>query len=86
MEETQSILDKRSRLGQARRLEDKVRLLHPREREAPAFQTKANLRRRRLEGIHPEMRWERGIEASAEGGKIRDNLPVPEEARLRRLG
>jgi hypothetical protein len=45
MKETQSILDKRPRLSQARRPQHKVRLLHPREREPPAFETKANLRR-----------------------------------------
>jgi len=57
VEETQSILDKRPRLRQARRPQDEVRLIHLRESEPPAFKTKANLPRRRLEGIHPEMRW-----------------------------
>ena len=57
MEETQSILDKRPRLRQARRPQDKVRLIHQRDREPPAFETKANLRRRRLKGIHSEIRW-----------------------------
>ena len=86
MEETEGILDKRSRVRQACRLEDKVGMFHRCEREPPAFQTKANFRRRRLEGIQPEMGWEGGTEASAEGGKLRDNLPVSREARLRRLG
>jgi hypothetical protein len=45
MEETQSIFDKRPRLRQARRPQDKVRLIHQRQREPPAFETKANLRR-----------------------------------------
>ena len=57
MEEAQSILDERPRLRQVRRPQDKVRLIRPRARESPAFETKANLRRRRLKGIHPEMRW-----------------------------